>query len=107
MEDISLGTKSGFKNMLKLLQKSTDVTKQDTAGNNIVTNTPAVLSARSKQCYYALLLWIKIMSVQDKFVAPGGFNDALLTEYCKLCHTRKESGDKETENIVSNPDRFT
>ena len=51
MENISLGTESGFKTMLKKLQERTTVTMEDSTVNNVVTNVKVVVSAHTKKCY--------------------------------------------------------
>ena len=93
--------------MIKTLRECTAVTTEYFTFNSVMTNVPDIVSARSKQCYYALMLWIKIASRQERSVTPGGFTDAVLTEYRKLYHTNQELENKDTDKIVLNPDRFT
>ena len=72
-----------------------------------MTNATVIVSACGDQCFYKLLLCIKIMVAQDRSIAPGGFTAAVLIEYRKLYRTKKELNDKETNKIVSKPDCFT
>ena len=81
MGDISLRTERGFKTMLKMLQKRTAITTQDGTVNNVVTNAPVIVSARARQCFYALLMCINIMSAEYRSTTPVGFTAAVLTEY--------------------------
>ena len=69
MNNIDLGTKLGFNTMLKTLQERTVITTQYRAGNNVVTNAPVVVSARTDHIFYTLRLWIKIMSAQFRSIA--------------------------------------
>ena len=68
MHEISLVTKSGFKTMLKTLQEHTTITTQDGAGRNVVTKAPVVVSDCADKCFYALILWIKIMLDQYRYI---------------------------------------
>lgn len=80
MTNIILGNKSVLKNMIKTLRERTAIITQDDAGNNVVTIVTVVVSARSEQCFYALLLWIKIIPDQERSITPRGFTTAVLTE---------------------------
>ena len=89
------------------MQERTAITTQDGAGKKIVTNTTLVVSSRAEQCFYALLMWIKIMLAQDRYIAPGDFTSAILTDYCNHYHTKTYLNNKETKKMFLKPDRFT
>ena len=107
MEDISLRPESGFKTILKMLHECTTSTTQDGSGISISTNKPVVISAHAEQCFYAILFWIKAILTHIRPLSPGTFNALILKKYCKFYRNNKETEDKETEKIVTRPERFT
>ena len=106
MEEISLGNKSDFKTLLKILRERTAVTAQDASGKSVPINNPVAISARMEHYFYAMLLWIKMTSAQRRPLSAGTFNALLLKEYRKLYHDKKYTGEEDTNKIVTNPERF-
>ena len=52
-------------------------------------NAPVVVSAHTKPCSYALLIWIKVMLVKERSAVPGVFAVIILTEYQKIYCTKE------------------
>jgi len=101
-DEICLGTETGFRTMIKVFRERKPVGRGPTA-----TNQPVVISGRAEQCFYALLLWLKQMSAQDRSIVPAEFTDTVLKTYRILYRDKKDSESIESSSYVSKPAKFT